>query len=155
MQTMSGPSGIAAKDVFKAPNSNYQTIIYNNNNKWGTLNLKTQEMSTKVSAGTYQLLSGSSIVKPDDKGVIQYNAEMLKYKTNPSVLYELISLSTNMSQKVKNNSSNTFGEGEGWYRATWYPAVYYMKTKKFKSLSNKITYNQNTGRIVYMEFTEL
>ena len=130
MQTMSGPSGIAAKDVFKAPNSNYQTIIYNNNNKWGTLNLKTQEMSTKVSAGTYQLLSGSSIVKPDDKGVIQYNAEMLKYKTNPSVLYELISLSTNMSQKVKNNSSNTFGEGEGWYRATWYPAVYYMKTKK-------------------------
>ena len=80
---------------------------------------------------------------------------MLKYKTNPSVLYELISLSTNMSQKVKNNSSNTFGEGEGWYRATWYPAVYYMKTKKFKSLSNKITYNQNTGRIVYMEFTEL
>ena len=47
MQTMSGPSGIAAKDVFKAPNSNYQTIIYNNNNKWGTLNLKTQENIAK------------------------------------------------------------------------------------------------------------
>ena len=78
---------------------------------------------------------------------------------NNSVLKQLLTQSANMSQTVKNTNGETFSKGDGndsgWNRATWYPAIYYLKTKKFKCEGEKVTYSSKTGRIVYMEFTEI
>ena len=145
-----GPKNIKVRDLpFKAPSNNYQDFIYIGD-KWNDFDLKTQTIDTKIKSGEYQLLGGS-IIKPSN-GVVEYNNEMLN---GDSVLKELITKSAEMSQTIRNTAGETFGYEKGWNRATWYPAIYEMKTKKFKCIGENTVYSSKTGRIIYMEFTEV
>jgi len=154
-----GPAGVVAKNVFKAPKSDYQSLIYGSQNYWNSLRLEAKTINTTVARGatktspkTYQLLSGSTISKPDSDGKTHYTNAMIE---GDSVLKQLLTQSATMSQSIRNTGNNKYNMGEGWNRATWYPAIYSLKTKKFKCEGEKVTYSPKTGRIVYMEFTEL
>lgn len=154
MHLVVGPNGVMAKNVFKAPSSSYQLLVYGSSNYWNPLQLKATSITTKIAEGamkSYQLLDGE-ISKPDINGTTHYTNAMLE---GDSVLKQLLKQSTTMSQTVKNSGSNKYNQGEGWNRATWYPAVYSMKTRRFKCEGDKVTYSPKTGRIVYMEFTEV
>lgn len=148
-----GPSGVTAKSVFKEPSSNYQSIIYGVSGYWNSLKLEAKTIKTGIGAGTnkeYQLLAADSIVNP---GSDKIDDNMLE--NNNSVLRQLITQTSTMSQTVRNTNGNKYGKGSGWNRATWYPAIYDMKTRRFKCEGEKVTYSSKTGRIVYMEFTEI
>lgn len=147
-----GPRGVLAKDVFKQPSTRYQNFIYPTSSIWNALQLKSQTINTTVTAGTYQLLSGSSISKPDSGGYTHYTDAMLE---GDSTLRQLITQSATMSQTVRNTGTNKNEYEVGWNQATWYPAIYDMKTKKFKCEGKSTVYSAKTGRIVYMEFTEV
>lgn len=154
-----GPIGIMAKSVFKAPKGDYQHLVYGSSNYWNSLKLEATTISTGIASGatkaspkSYQLLGGATISKPDSDGTTHYTNAMLE---GDSVLKQLLTQSTTMSQTAKNSGSNKYTYGEGWNRATWYPVVYSMKTRRFKCEGDKITYSPKTGRIVYMEFTEV
>lgn len=146
------PSTIPANSVFKAPKSDYQLLIYGNSTYWNSLELKSNTISTGVTPGEYQLLGGAAISKPDSDGATHYTNGMIN---GDSTLKQMLRQSTTMSQTVRNTGSNKYGYKTGWNRATWYPAIYEFKTKKFKCEGDKITYSPKTGRIVYMEFTEV
>lgn len=152
-----------ASSVFKKPNNEYQQLVYTNGTYWNSLNLETKTINTGVASGatktspkTYQLLGGgiSPNSYPDEFGYgeTNYTNSMIE---DDSTLKQLLTQSTTMSQTVRNAGTNKYNEGEGWNRATWYPAVYSLKTKKFKCLGERLTYNSRTGRICYMEFTEI
>ena len=156
-----GPS-ILAKTILKKPSSTYCNLIYTSPNMWNTLKLKSNIINTKVNAGTYHLLS-------DDAGTItpgKYTNAMID---GNSEIKSLLEQSAQMSQTVKNINNNKMivynvGAGgipevdsanTGWNRVTWYPAIYDLKTKKFKCLANKIVYSKVTGRIIQMVFEEI
>lgn len=151
------------KDVFtkSKPSKQYQNIIYGSDTGWDSLDFKSMAKSV-VEVGTYQLLSNgskgpvASPDKPDDNRVTSYTDAMIE---GDSTLKELLSQSTNMSISVKNTQDNLYYDEvkniKGWSQATWYPAIYNLKTKKFKCEGDKLTYNSKTGRICYMEFTEI
>ena len=148
-----GPNLVKAVNVFKKiPDEDYQKIIYGQKDYWTRLDLKAQTIDTKINAGTYQLLSAPSIVKPDANGVTHYTEAMIE---GDSMLKQLVSKSATKSESIRNSGQNKIGNGTGWNQATWYPAVYDMKTKKFKCEGDKTVYSSKTGRIVYMEFTEM
>ena len=52
----------------------------------------------------------------------------------------------------ENTNPDTLGK---WSSCTWTTALYTLKTKKFKCESDKIKYNQKTGRISEIYFSEL
>ena len=154
---------VKLKEVFtkSRPSKKYQTMIYGSDTGWDNLDFKVMS-EPRVEAGIYQLLShGSkgkvtSPYKPDDNGVTNYTDSMIE---GDSTLKEILSQSTNMSITVKNTGTNLYYDATkniyGWSQATWYPAIYNLKTKKFKCEGQKLTYNSKTGRICYMEFTEI
>lgn len=134
------------------PSNDYQTLIYPTGGNLWDKNLEAQTISTKITQGKYQLLSGTigPQSEPDSNGKTQYTNSMIE---NPSVLKSLISQSATMSRTVRNiDADSRYGKGKGWNQATWYPAVYEMKTRKFKCI--KSVYNSKTGRMCYMEFEE-
>lgn len=156
-----GPSGTNSlnfSDVFKAytpDNGKYQNLIYKTGENPWEGKLCTKEFSTQIKNGTYQLLSDngnsgptSSPFKPNN-GVTNYTNDMIEQE---STLKSLISQSATMSRTVRNTSDSKYGKGTGWNQATWYPAIYEMKTRKFKC--TKSAYNSKTGRMCYMEFEE-
>ena len=59
-----------------------------------------------------------------------------------------------MSQTIKNREPNTFSP-YGWTEATWYPATYDLKTRKFKCIGDETVYSEKTGRIIKMVFEEI
>ena len=70
---------------------------------------------------------------------------------NESNLYKLLGFaSKNMKITVRNNDSSTLGK---WSSCTWTTALYNLKTKRFKC--DEIKYNQKTGRINAIYFSEL
>ena len=158
--TGEGPKNgtIYAKDVFKKPSATYQNKIYSYP-MWDSLKLvENNNITTHIEVGTYQLLAGkgepmSSVSQadhPDPKGYTHYENFMIE---GYAKLKEILTQSSNMTQTVK-NKANELGEGT-WSKAIWYPAVYDLKTKKFKCNTEKTVYSAKTGRIVYMEFTEI
>lgn len=148
----SNPSTVSARTVFTAPKSDYQLLVYGDSSRWNSLDLKAGVIDTAVSPGKYQLLGGGTISEPDSDGITHYTNAMID---GDSVLKQMLKHSTTMSQTVRNTGSNRYGYETGWNRATWYPAIYDFKTKKFKCEGDKVTYSPRTGRIVYMEFTEV
>lgn len=150
---------IMAKDKFKRPSETYSDLIYGVND-WDDFKLQSQTIPTKVEDGTYHLLSGAhgSIIPGE------YTNAMIE---GNSTLKSLLEQSAEMSQTVKNSGSNRLvvknppvigdidSANTGWNRATWYPAIYDLKTRKFKCLGEEIEYNRNTGRIMKMVFEEI
>lgn len=147
-----GANAVLAKNVFKEPSSDYQSKVYRHLGVWNSLELKSQTIETDIKAGVYQLLSGSTISSPDPDGTTHYTNAMIE---GDSKLKQLLSQSTDMSQTIRNKGSNRSGYKVGWNQATWYPAVYDLKTKKFRCEGNTVTYSPKTGRIVYMKFTQV
>lgn len=155
-----GPN-INANTKLKAPSSTYSSLIYSTSNFWNNLKLKSMIIETEVEAGTYHLLAGNhSDIVPGE-----YTNDMLE---EPSVLKAVLEQSAQMSQTVKNTSGNKMivttsiggvmdidEENTGWNKATWYPAIYDLKTRKFKCLGEEIVYSEVTGRIIKMAFEEI
>lgn len=75
--------------------------------------------------------------------------ELTKDSTSTEPIVQLIDASAFISETVKNDNVLTQGL---WSRAVFKPAIYDLKTKKFKCID--MTYNSDTGRIDYMSFTE-
>ena len=110
------------------PSDSYISTVYNNN-FWANENLRSQEsVATKFVAKTYKL----------------------------DELKDLLSVSAEMQKNVKNRRPNKYNyetdKNVGWNQATWKPAVYDLKTRKFKCTDVK--YNEKTGRVNYMKFEE-
>lgn len=135
-----------AKEIFKAPSSTYQSKIYPSSG-WDTLKFETQTINTKVGSGTYHLL-GADGTEPDP--VAGFTEAQL---TSDNTLKQLLSQSTVMSQTIKNRDTNTFSP-LGWSQATWKPAIYDLKTRKFKCKGNETVFSEKTGRIIKMVFEE-
>ena len=146
-----GPN-IKASTIFSSPSNEYRQLIYNNINLWTTLKLQTQIIETKIDAGTYHLLAGNHAdIIPG-----RYTNAMLD---GISRLEALLQQSAQMSQSKKNNGTNkmivgiagAYGgitideENTGWNRATWYPAIYDLKTRKFKCVGEETVYSEVTG----------
>ena len=151
----SGPSGVTTSSVFKVPSSTYQGIIYGVSDFWNSTELKnlaTRTIDTNIGQKNveYQLLDAATTVNPNSDKITN---DMLE--NDESDLKQLMTQSATMSQTVRNRSNNKYEYEVGWNRATWYPAVYDMKTRKFKCEGNEITYNSKTGRICYMKFKEI
>lgn len=155
-----GPN-INAKTKLKAPSSTYCSLIYNTNSFWNNLKLKSMIIETEIEAGTYHLLAGN------DSDIIpgEYTNDMLE---ESSVLKSVLEQSAQMAQTVKNTSGNKMivstsiggvmdidEENTGWNKATWYPAIYDLKTRKFKCLGEETVYSEVTGRIIKMAFEEI
>lgn len=141
-------------NVFKTgPSRKYQEIIYHNPVAWNNFDFKVFS-EKRVTSGKYQLLSGSITASsyPDSfgEGTTHYTNDMLN--NDDSTLKQLLTQSATMSHTVRNTGTNT--KIDGWNRATWYPAIYSMKTRKFKCIGEHTTYSSKTGRIVFMEFEE-
>ena len=148
-----GANAILASTVFKEPSVEYQKVVYKPGARWNSWTLLTHQcIPTNFVKGDYQLLAADEIINPNIDKVTE---SMLDIKN--SKLGQLMSL--DMSEKVRNTGENKFKLNKslenGWNQATWYPAIYNMKTKKFKCEGEKVTYNSKTGRICYMEFTEI
>lgn len=135
-----------ASEKFKAPTADYQDIIYGSR-KWNNLEFITQSYETTVSNGEYHLL-GSDGDNPEPGS---YTNAMLEAN---NTLKQLLTKSTVMSQTIKNRSGNTFSP-LGWSQATWYPAIYDLKTRKFKCIGDETVYSEKTGRIIKMVFEEI
>lgn len=71
-----------------------------------------------------------------------------------NTLKQLLTYSTEMSQTIKNRNDNTFSP-DGWTQATWKPAIYDLKTRKFKCIGDETVYSEKTGRIIKMVFEEI
>jgi hypothetical protein len=136
------------KNLFTAPSSSYQTSIYGSANKWSTLKFMTQTFETNVTAGTYHLLGTDGGTEPQPGS---YTNAMLEAD---NTLKQLLTYSTEMSQTIKNRSGNTFSP-YGWSEATWKPATYDLKTRKFKCIGDETVYSEKTGRIIKMVFVEI
>lgn len=141
----------------KAPSAGYQSLIYTGGVSWTNMSFKTQTINTSLTAGVYQLLSGGSEPMASfntayrlGKSVDNYTDSMLEGNTR---LKQLMTQSSTMSQVVRNTQENT--GTNGWSQAIWYPAVYDLKTRKFKCNGDETIYSPKTGRIVYMEFEEI
>lgn len=155
-----GPN-INANTKLKVPSSTYSSLIYSTSNFWNNLKLKSMIIETKFEDGKYHLLAGN------DADIVpgEYTNDMLK---EPSMLKSLLEQAAQMSQTVKNTSGNYMmvstsvggimdidEETTGWNKATWYPAIYDLKTRKFKCLGEETVYSEVTGRIIKMEFEEI
>lgn len=136
-----------ASDKFEVPNTKYQEKVYGTSTKWNNLKFITQTYPTKVINGTYHLLGKDG----DNPQPGLYNNNDLKAD---NTLKQLLTQSTVMSQTIKNRNENTFSP-YGWSEATWYPATYDLKTRKFKCLGDQIVYSEKTGRIIKMVFEEI
>lgn len=64
----------------------------------------------------------------------------------------LLTISDELKQTVKNKSATSATEGS-WTKAVWETPLYDLKTRRF-TCSN-LTYDANTGRVNYIEFTEM
>ena len=136
-----------AADKFKAPDNQYQNLIYGSI-KWNNLKFITQTYPTRVLSGTYHLLGNDG----DNPQPGAYTNAQLEATNN--TLKKLLEYSTEMSQAIKNRAGNTFSP-YGWTEATWYPATYDLKTRKFKCLGEETIYSEKTGRIIKMVFEEI
>ncbi len=135
-----------ASEIFKAPSSKYQEKIYTGS-AWSSLKFETQTIDTRVGASTYHLL-GTDGEEPDpDSG---YTEAQL---SADNTLKQLLSQSTVMSQTIKNRDTNTF-KPYGWSQATWKPATYDLKTRKFRCIGDETVFSEKTGRIIKMVFEE-
>lgn len=135
-----------AKEKFTEPKSKYQEIIYQGSG-WSTLEFKTQTIETKVNDGVYHLLgTDTEEPQPDHYTNEQLNAD--------NTLKQLLSQSTVMQQTIKNRSDDTF-KPLGWSQAIWKPAIYDLKTRKFKCKGNETVFSDKTGRVVKMVFEEI
>lgn len=135
-----------ASSKFKAPDNDYQNLIYGSI-KWSNLKFITQTYATRVLAGTYHLL-GNDGENPQPGSYT--NAQLESTNT----LKQLLNYSAEMSQTIKNRDANTFSP-YGWTEATWYPATYDLKTRKFKCIGDATVYSEKTGRIIKMVFEEI
>ena len=152
-----GPN-INANTKFKQPSQEYHAEIYNTNTFWNTLKLKSKIIDTEIGAGTYHLLAGN------DSDIVpgEYTNDMLE---DSSALKSLLEQAAQMPKTVKNTSGNTEikrnpmnqidEENTGWNKATWYQAIYDLKTRKFKCISQETVYSEITGRIIKMAFEEI
>lgn len=158
-----GPSKLA-KEVFKAPSSAYRNLIYTAKDWEGAspFKLQSQVINTKVDDGIYHLLAGDHVdIIPGE-----YTNAMIE---NDSTLKSLLEQSAEMAQTEKNPSGNRMRVGTqnasgvfvvdeantGWNKATWYPAIYDLKTRKFECIGEDTVYSERTGRIIHMSFREL
>ena len=138
-----------ASDKFKAPDASYQNLIYGSI-KWSNLNFINKTYPTKVLACTYHLLGNDTDISKPQPGA--YKNDQLEATDN--TLKKLLEYSTEMSQTIKNRNDNIFLP-YGWTEATWYPATYDLKTRKFKCLGDQTVYSEKTGRIIKMVFEEI
>lgn len=142
-----------APKFFNPPDKDYQKIIYGSENKWNSLNFATNNaIPTNVQGGVEYHLLGHNGEDPDpiNDSVSEKNRQLEEDNT----LKQLLSQSTVMSQTIKNRTGSTFAP-EGWSQATWKPAIYDLKTRKFKCLSDETLISDKTGRIVQMIFEEI
>lgn len=145
-KTQDSESLYLAKEKFTEPKAKYQEIIYRSSG-WGSLEFKTQTIDTKVDAGVYHLL-GTDTEEPDPD---HYTNDQLNAN---NTLKQLLSQSTVMQQTIKNRDDDTF-KPLGWSQAIWKPAIYDLKTRKFKCKGNETVFSEKTGRIVKMVFEEI
>lgn len=136
-----------ANEFFKQPSNDYIGTIYNGSSWGSTLKFETQTINTKVVGGTYHLL-GSDGENPDP--VAGFTEAQLE---GSNTMKQLLSQSTVMSQTIKNRNSNTFSP-LGWSQATWKPAIYDLKTRKFRCKGNETVFSEKTGRVIKMVFEE-
>jgi len=143
----------SAPKFFDAPEEDYQKVIYGSESKWDSMYFVTDNaISTQVRGGVEYHLLGSDGESPDpiNDSVSEKNTQLNADNT----LKQLLSQSTVMSQTIKNRTGSTFAP-EGWSQATWKPAIYDLKTRKFKCLSDETLISDKTGRIVKMAFKEI
>lgn len=82
----------------------------------------------------------------------ELTAQLSGSGNNEGLLRELLKNSTELEQIRKNPKSNSSQE-KSWTKVVVRCALYTIKTKRFKC--NDITYNATTGRVNYMEFSEV
>ena len=102
------------------------------------------EISSKFTSGDYYLLNGDNNPQINESVNVLLKASELIHQTvkNPS---------SDVNDKI---FINIVGKMKyGWSSAEWRTALYDLKTRKFKCVDEK--YNEQTGRIIYMEFTEI
>lgn len=165
-----GPNYISAADKFTAPDSTYCGLVYSYSNLWNSLKLQTQTITTKVTSGVYHLLAinnASSVdYTPSTGNYGEYDSSTMDFTgvdpEDETTLQTLLSYSATMSQTVKNSGGNTTIAGTvysfddsttGWNKATWYPAIYDLKTRKFKCTN--LVYSEKTSRVIVMAFEEI
>ena len=160
-------TNINASTVFDIPSEKYRNTIYTSSSLWNSLKLKTNTdgIVTTVKGDAdgerYHLL-GPDILKNPSYTPGEYTNTMIE---EDSVLKILLQQSADMIKTVKNhgtnkyierNADNTINESAtGWNRATWYPAIYDFKQRKFKCLGDQVVYSEKTGRIIKMTFEEV
>ena len=116
----------------------YPSVMWNNYNSVLNYNLKTIEINTKLTAGTYRLLNEAG-------------------SNNIGKLSALLSTATEVEQTIINesygSSTTSGGTSDDWYSAVWRTAAYDFKTRKFKCTG--LTYNEETGYISKISFEEI
>ena len=120
--------------AFKEPTQDYFSKV----NDLSLKKLVTGYYKSKFTKGTYNLLDGENNPQTND------------------TVNTLLNVADAIKKNVKNPSENIkdklFSEN-GWSSAEWRTSLYDLKTRKFKCVDEK--YNEQTGRIIYMEFTEI
>ena len=118
--------------------NSYAEVLWNNYSSIINSNLKTIEINTKLTNGTYSLLNEAN-------------------DNNIGKLSALLSTATEVEQTIVNESygsqTSTGTSSNDWYSAVWKTAAYDFKTRKFKCTG--ITYNTETGYISEINFEEV
>lgn len=131
-------SGIILSNVFENVqfNEKYTSFQAGQNLKSAIIANNSIDLGSQDANGYYSLLN-------DDRS---------GYNTSSGIYPLLMFASKNMKISVVNTNPDTLGK---WSSCTWTTALYTLKTKKFKCESDKIKYNQKTGRISEIYFSEL
>lgn len=85
--------------------------------------------------------------------VFEFNITATKSGPNEKETRDLLSLSDTLSEVVKNTDKSTSAMETGWTKAEFKSALYDLKTRKFTC--SDLRYDANTGRVNYIEFTEM
>ena len=138
-----GCTDIKLLDVFNEPASNYFNRVNSRMNN--STRLVTGYYTSNFSAGTYSLLETSGNTEPNEDVETLLNvADAIKqYVKNPSK-------DINDKLFIQDEAGGT---RTGWSSAEWRTALYDLKTRKFRCTD--VTYNEDTGRIVFMKFEEI
>lgn len=145
-----------APKFFTPPSSTYQSIIYNGtNNPWNSTSkfVTNTAIDTRVQGGIAYHLLGHDGETPDvvNDSVSEKNRQL---EVTDNTLKQLLSQSTVMTQTIKNRNGSTFAP-EGWSQATWKPAIYDLKTRRFRCKSDETIISDKTGKIIKMVFEEI
>lgn len=139
---------------FNAPSTDYQKIVYGNENYWNNSMkfITNYSIGTTVNSGTYHIIGKNGETPVPGS----YTNDMISKDTQKdNILAQIISQSATITQRISSDKLNSKVSPNGWSTAEWRPAVYDLKTRKFKCEGNDIVYSEKTGRIIKMKFVEV